>query len=253
MSRFVCPRGLIVSCALALLLIFSAGFASATPILESAWFTMPNGPLPGDPTRNLTSTDWNGVSQYISLAKFDSSLGVLNSVTLTLYADADSYGTITNNSGSGLRVNQWDAYLRVELLTPGAISVPATELTPDLLRVDALLVSLIPNSTVNVNGQVSYPNHTTVAPTSSTTYTSGTNDLSEYIGIGNIVFPLFTTTRTLSDLTGGNLDLTQTTNARAGVTIEYDYTPGRQTPEPATAVLLGTALVGISVFRRRRR
>jgi hypothetical protein len=82
------------------------------------------------------------------------------------------------------------------------------------------------------------------------TFTTG---LGDYIGIGNIVFPLFTTTRTISDLSGGVLDLTQTTAARAKVTIQYDYTPGRDTPEPATAVLLGTALVGISVFRRRRR
>ena len=249
MSRSVCSRGLIVSCTLALLLIFSAGLASATTITESAWFTIPNGPNPGDPTRTLTLTDWNGVNETISLAKFDSSLGVLNSVTLTLYADADSAGTITNNSNSGITVNQWDAYLRVKLLAPDAV-LPATVTTPDLLHVDSLLVSLTPGSTVAQGGSVSYANHTTSAPTDSTTYTTG---LDGYKGIGDIIFPLFTTTRTISDLSGGVLDLTQITAARAQVTIQYDYTPGTDTPEPAAAVLLGSALVGISVFRRRRR
>ena len=72
------------------------------------------------------------------------------------------------------------------------------------------------------------------------------------MGTGNIVFPLFTTTRTLADLTGGNLDITQTTAARAELIITYDYNPA-DAPEPAATVLLGSALVGISVLRFRKR
>ena len=110
--------------------------------------------------------------------------------------------------------------------------------------------SLTPGTTINSGDSVAYgPVVDTSASSGPTTYTTG---LSPYIGTGMIVFPLFTNTRTLTDLTGGNLDITQATLARAEATITYDYTSS-DTPEPTTTVLLGSALVGISVLRFRRR
>jgi hypothetical protein len=250
MLRDALAKGLSLVSILALLLILSAGLASAGTIITFYdWYTPTNGPLPSDPTRNLTLTDWKGLTQSISLPQFDPALGTLNSVTLSFYADADSTGQVTNNSGAAITVNQWDAFLRVRLLVPG-VTVPATLLTAYLLEVQPQLVSLTPGTTLNADDTITYPavskSSATAAPQ---TYTTG---LGSYIGTGTIDFPLFTNTRTIADLSGGNLDLTQTTLARAEAIVSYDYTP-TGIPEPATTVLLGSALVGISLLRFRKR
>ena len=230
------------------LLVFSTGFAFAGTIIDSGWFVSNNGPLPAGP-RNLTLTDWDGTTESIALNQFDPSLGTLNSVTISFYADADSTGSITNNSAGTVTVNQYDAFLRVRLLVPG-VTTPANIGTAYLLEVQPLLVSVTPGTTITSGGSIVYgPVTDSSASSGPTTYTTG---LTPYIGTGTILFPLFTNTRTMTDLTGGNLDITQTTLARAQATITYDYTSS-ETPEPATTVLLGSALVGISVLRFRKR
>lgn len=71
-------------------------------------------------------------------------------------------------------------------------------------------------------------------------------DLTPLIGTGNVIY----TARALntSSISGPNLEGGVSSTAILTATIEYDYTT---TPEPATMVLMGTALAGIGLLRKR--
>jgi hypothetical protein len=227
------------------LLALAASFAGAVTITEFAWYPTPNGPTVGDTPRTLALTDWNGVTQDVTLAQFDPSLGTLNSVTLTLYSDVDSGGNVKNNSAGPITVNQYDAFMQTEILAPGT-SVPATSSTPYLLSASPTLISVAPQ-TLGVGDSVTF----SVVESSASTTQTYTTGLGAYEGTGNLVFPLFTRTRTVTDLTGGDLDLTQTTDLRSEAIIVYDYTePG--VPEPASMVLMVSGLVGLGLVSRKR-
>jgi hypothetical protein len=83
---------------------------------------------------------------------------------------------------------------------------------------------------------------------------AGTN-ISNYIAsIGNPTFDLDGKTKNVLLLSGdgGNIHLDQSTNASFAAEVDYTYTPATtSTPEPATMGLLGSALAGLVMFRKR--
>jgi hypothetical protein len=52
-------------------------------------------------------------------------------------------------------------------------------------------------------------------------------------------------------VTGGNFTPSQVTKAVASMEVTYDYTLRSSTPEPATLLLMGTALAGLGLLRKR--
>ncbi len=235
-------RRLLPTLALCIFALACCGNVFAATISYNGWYATQN-----PPPNVFTLTDWpNSVGSYasITLPQFNPALGTLTSVSITEFAEINSNYTVSNNSPGDITVGQYDVSIRVRIMNLGTTPV-FTTLSGFMLEADPAVVSLTPqimHVTDSISGSISASNDTKTLNISS--------GLSTYTGTGNLVFPLFTSTRLQTDLTGGNLTLSQTTEGRARITIQYTYDTG--VPEPTTLVLFGSALVSIGVWGRKR-
>ena len=72
-----------------------------------------------------------------------------------------------------------------------------------------------------------------------------------YIGAGSFNITGATTAFSSFSGGGGNISLAQNTNATLTAKVTYTYTPPSGVPEPATMLLMGSALLGVALFRKR--
>jgi hypothetical protein len=80
---------------------------------------------------------------------------------------------------------------------------------------------------------------------------TNTTNFAPYLGIGNFAISFSTISGFNLTGGGGQVASAQTTNAFASAAVTYNYTIPSGTPEPATMLLFGSALVGLGVYRRR--
>lgn len=178
-----------------------------------------------------TKTDWSGAS--LAFPKFNSALGVLQSIELKINAALDTVLTVTNNATSAS--NGW-AKTEVQLSVQNAGN--------DLMEPVLDMLTAQYNFSLNPGGVV----------TSGTIHKVGNSDdiyttpaiLAAFTGLGNITLSAETLTYAVISYTGGNTDASQSTYASATGTVTYTY----EIPEPATLSLLSLGMIGL--LRRRR-
>jgi hypothetical protein len=197
--------------------------------------------LTGVQTQSSGLQQTNDQTTSLVFAKFDPSLGVLTSVhfTLTGYEEAGfSFTDLSSSANTFTIVSNGTV-----ILTAGG---------PTLIQA---LPTITQSGSVAANGTTSSPGYpartlTNSITTPDTVYTDAPT-LSLFNGPGSIT--LFTSAHT-SDASSAQGDNQRSILTRyiGTATVQYDYFTS-STPEPATMALMGSALLGLGILRKKTR
>jgi hypothetical protein len=186
-------------------------------------------------------TDWNNT---LAFQQFNSSLGTLNSVELTLSSGFTTTLTVQNMNTSShggvkteLTVMVEDAGDHFNLDSP-QLDILSSRFTYNLAADGHMTSGLL-----SANGSYTSEDYTLAAI------------LSEFTGNGVIDLDASTFTTTDLSNTGGNTTSSQVTDASLTGTVTYDYTLATATPAPEETSTFGLLVLGLGSlpFLRRQR
>jgi hypothetical protein len=214
----------------------TCGLASASTLMET--FT-------GTATVS-TNTDFSGL---LTTTQFNPAWGTLQSVEIDINSAMSTDLQITNNDTSN---SSGTVHTQLQIFVQDAgnnLSGGVFSTGPGVLAYCAPNVNCIGGFSYTLaHGGSQDSGALTGASLQDVTYNLAAI-LSEFTGLGNISLHTNTLTGTTITNTGGNTVAIQNTTANVTGDVIYTYTSGA--PEPATLFLMGSALVGVGVLRKR--
>ena len=189
-----------------------------------------------------TTTPYFGTLNY-----FDSNLGTLTGVSVSVTGALTTQINITNNAAQTVNANG---------RTNSDFFFSSSDAT-----LDALLSALMfPTVQLQTGAQSIAVGDTYQSPT---LHTSRTADLVptpvsafSKVGLNTFTVSCMTETASFTSGGGGNLPTSPTTTAGCGAAIVYTYDaapqPPAQVPEPASMALIGLGALGLAAIRRRK-
>lgn len=179
------------------------------------------------------------IHQNGTLGLFDSTLGTLTGVTLTLNGSETTNFTLTNFAAQQQSVN---ASGIVDLFFTSSLA--GLNLSGSTLHLSAStgLVNVQPTNSESF-GPLTAADSLVLAPLASLFSVAGGGQFS-------------LSCESLSGVSliggGGNITAAQSTTAGCGAQIVYDYQPGNHVPEPTSMALIGLGALGLASVRRRK-
>jgi hypothetical protein len=240
------------------LILGAALCAGAQAASVSLTFNSEVGPVMTDFGTNPITGVYSGTAPLsLSLARFDHTLGTLESVSLRLYGDITTTVSVTSlsSSPSGKVSLGTDLYFSSGL---GVLNTALNGTDPQNPAADVSFETQKKNFSLSGAGKVATFSNLKASGELSYSFTDSVL-LAALTGNSGSTFSLNCSSVSMTNLayTGGNAKADQSTLGSCGAEVIYTYsesmTPPTPTPEPASLALVGLGLVGVAASRRKSR